>query len=241
MRTRAVFLVAGVAILTHACSSDSPARETPPTLPPPPAAQPSAAGSRAAEAPPPIPDMPIDVIDLPDEDGGTLPLPTNAPPKPPADPNITFDWTETQPQSAQCQPGQYTGTFMCTFALTDEVAMMLGFAVELTGPVTFKLERSMNGEFLEITQGQFEAVANGFVGARAMLHGKLDCRTNHFEATLSDGLWAFGDPAAPLLPGGTLEGLISGSYLDSALSGMWSIGDPALGNCDGTWEVSQMP
>lgn len=240
MRARGLFLVAGVAALAYACSSEPPARAAPAT-PPPNTQPPAVAGSHADDGVLPIPDMPIDVIDLPDEDGGALPLPTNAPPKPPADPKITFEWTETQPLDSMCQAGQYTGTFTCTFALTDEVAMMLGFAIELTGPVTFTLERSMNGEFLEISQGQFEAVANGFIGARAMLHGKLDCRTNHFEATLSDGMWAFGDPAAPLIPGGMLEGLITGSYQSSALSGMWSIGDPMLGNCDGTWNVSLMP
>jgi len=240
MLAQRVFLGAAIAVLAHACSSDSQKREIPAT-PPPITSQPAVAGARADNGVLPIPDMPIEVIDLPDEDKNTLPLPTNAPPKPPADPKITFDWTETKPADSTCQPGQYTGTFTCTFALTDEVAMMLGFAIELMGPVTFTLERSMNGEFLEITQGQFEAVANGFVGARAMLHGKLDCRTNHFEATLSDGLWAFGDPAAPLIPGGMLEGLISGSYQSNALAGMWSIGDPMLGDCDGTWNVSWMP
>jgi hypothetical protein len=233
-------LLAGGLLLSHACSADQPARALPPAAGS--TAQSSAAGSSAGAGLPMFSEPPGDtLVQLPDEDGGALPLPTNAAAKPPADPRITFEWTESQPVGTACQPGQYTGTFSCTLTFDDQLAQLFGFMSELTGPVTLTLERSMDGEFLEITDGRFDAVVESFVGASASLHGRLDCRTNHFEAVLFDGVWVIGDPAMPFLPGGALEGQLMGTYQDSALSGMWTLQDPALGKCVGSWNASWVP
>jgi hypothetical protein len=235
-------LFVGWLLLPLACNADAPnTRE----LPPPVAgasAPPSAAGPSADGLPTGFGEMPTDtLVDLPDEDAGTLPLPTNAAAKPPADPGITFEWTESQPIGTTCEPGEYTGTFSCTLTLQDELAQLLGFTTVLTGPVTLTLQRSMDGEFLEIADGQFDAVVESIIGAHASLRGKLDCRTSQFEAELFDGVWVVGDPAMPFLPGGTLEGHILGTYQDSTLSGMWTIADPALGECVGNWDASWTP
>jgi len=227
-------------LLAHACSGDAPNSREPVASAAGTSAQPPAAGSAADAAIPMFGDMPVEVIDLPDEDGGALPLPTNAAAKPPADPSITFEWSESQPVGTACEPGEYTGTFTCTMTLQDELAQLLGVMFELNGPMRLTLERSMNGEFLEIKDGQFDAVVEELIGAHASLTGKLDCRTNRFEAQLFDGVWTVGDPAMPLFPGGALEGTLAGTYQDNALAGTWSISDPALGACVGTWDVDGM-
>jgi hypothetical protein len=115
--------------------------------------------------------------------------------------------------------------------------------IELTGPVSLTFTKSMDGEFLEISNGLFEAVANLFIGARAKIEGKLDCNTLMLQAMAVDGMWAVGDPNDPVVPGGGLTGDITGT-LDPAtgtLSGAWTFGDPAIGNCPGTWSVTYAP
>ncbi|HKP56943.1 MAG TPA: hypothetical protein VJV78_09495 [Polyangiales bacterium] len=208
-------------------------------------AQPPAAGDSAGSSAgglvPGVTDAGSTMVVLPDDDGGAVTLPSSQAKKPPADPKITFDWTESQPSTLSCEPGEYVGKFSCVFTLDDEVAALLGGTVQLEGDLRLTLVRSMNGEFLEITDGRFEAVAASIIGARAMLSGKLDCRTNRFQASLSDGLWAVGDPAMPVLPGGMLEGDITGMYRDRMLSGEWTLGDPMLGDCVGTWTASLTP
>jgi hypothetical protein len=183
----------------------------------------------------------VTLIPLPDEDAGTLSLPAMA--KRPADPNITFDWKETLPGTDACSPGRYVGTFSCTFVLTGQAAQLAPNNIMLTGPLTLTLMKSANGEFLEISDGEFAAIAVAVIGARASLQGKLDCATDRFTATLHDGAWALGDPAMPLLPGGTLNGDLTGMYdgMQRTLSGVWTIGDPSVGTCMGTWTVSLTP
>jgi hypothetical protein len=109
--------------------------------------------------------------------------------------------------------------------------------------VSLTFEQSADGEFLEITDGDFAAVANLVIGARAQIRGRLDCNTLMLNAMAVDGQWAIGDPDLPLLPGGGLEGQITGT-LDPAtgtLAGEWTFGDPAFGSCPGTWSVVFVP
>ena len=156
------------------------------------------------------------------------------------DPMAQFEWPESSPgDGSQCQAGTYTGTFMCTFM--DPSGWIP--PIELTGPVSLTFSKSMDGEFLEISNGLFEAVANLFIGARANIQGKLDCNTLSLQAKAVDGTWAVGDPNAPVAPGGAISGDITGT-LDPAtgtLSGDWTFGDPAIGNCPGKWSVTYAP
>jgi hypothetical protein len=237
-------LVGLLLLSLSACAGDaSEARQTQTTAGA--AAQPAAAGAAAGTKSdgllPGLPDAGNTLVVLPDDDGGALILPSSQAKKPPADPNITFDWTESQPSAASCEPGEYRGMFSCVFTLNDQQPALFGNTTPLQGEVRLTLVRSMSGEFLEISEGKFEAVASAVIGARAMLTGKLDCRTNRFEAMLMNGLWAFGDPAAPLIPGGVLAGTILGMYQDRRLSGEWTLGDPMLGDCVGTWSASLTP
>jgi hypothetical protein len=103
--------------------------------------------------------------------------------------------------------------------------------------------KSKDGEFLEITDGDFEAVANDVIGARAKITGKLDCGTLMLAAMAVDGAWSIGDPNDPVIPGGALSGDISGTLdpMTGTLSGQWNFGDPDIGACPGTWSVMHTP
>lgn len=138
-----------------------------------------------------------------------------------------------------CKAGTYVGTFTCVF--TDAPTGLI--MIELMGPVSLTFVKSMDGEFLEISNGEFNAVANLVIGARAKIQGKLDCNTLTLDATAVDGAWAIGDPTLPLIPGGVLEGQITGTLDPSTgqLMGQWTFGDPTTGVCPGTWSVSYAP
>ena len=233
----------GLSLLLSACAGDAiEARQAPITAgaPAPPMAASGAGGSQAGGLIPGLSDAGTGMITLPDDDGGVT-LPSSEAKKPPADPKITFDWPESQPNKLSCEPGEYVGKFSCLFTLDNEWGQLFGGMAQLEGEVRLTLVRSMSGEFLEIANGQFEALASSVIGARAMLVGKLDCRTQRFEASLMNGLWAFGDPTNPLFPGGMLEGDIMGMYQDRKLSGEWTLGDPLQGDCVGTWMASLNP
>jgi hypothetical protein len=163
------------------------------------------------------------------------------------DPNAKFDWQETMPATSQCRPGTYTGMFDCGFVPDGASADTMPF--DVSGPITVTLQRSMNGEFLEISDGDLYAEAQGAFGLRAKLKGTLDCKTLMFMAVATDGAWALGDPNMPLLPGGTFAGTLTGK-LDpqtGTLSGDWGL-DSGAGNnatipgtCPGTWTATFMP
>jgi hypothetical protein len=161
-------------------------------------------------------------------------------PKAQLDPNLSFDWPESSPGGgSRCPAGTYTGTFDCMFS--DPSGLIPD--VELSGPVTLRFSQSMDGEFLEISQGDFEAISDIFIGGKAKIVGKLDCNTLMLDAMAVDGQWSIGDPNAPLVPGGGLEGEITG-MLDPAtgtLSGQWNFADPQIGACPGTWSVMYAP
>ena len=156
-----------------------------------------------------------------------------------SNPNATFDWPESPPGGGQCEDGTYTGTFDCTFSDPS------GFIpdVELTGPVTLTFTKSKDGEFLEITEGDFEAVANDVIGREPQITGKLDCSTLMLTAMAVDGAWSIGDPNDPVIPGGALSGDITGTLdpMSGMLSGQWNFGDPDIGACPGTWSVMHTP
>jgi hypothetical protein len=193
-----------------------------------------AAGNGGSSAPPPAA--------TPPSAAAPPPTPTTvAKPNANLDPNLTFDWPETPPGGggSNCQPGTYTGTFDCTFS--DPSGLIPD--IELTGPVSLTFSQSMDGEFLEISQGDFQAVANDVIGAQAKIVGKLDCNSLMLVAMAMDGMWSIGDPNDPVIPGGGLEGDITGT-LDPAtgtLSGQWNFGDPNVGACPGTWSVMRTP
>ena len=159
----------------------------------------------------------------------------------PPDPNIHFDWDETNPgRPNQCDPGHYVGEFTCQLVFDN---MDLGTA-EITGPVELTLAKSQNGEFLEITDAHIQGYALLILNFRAELIGRLDCSTRALDASAKDGAVGFGD--ADVLPvlgfEGQLHGMLDGS--GQVLTGDWSFPvttqDGRLGVCTGPWTATRM-
>jgi hypothetical protein len=159
----------------------------------------------------------------------------------PPDPNVTFDWAASLPVTGDCLPGRYTGTFTCEyFFMAGDPAPL----AVVTGPVAITLEESQDGEFLEITDGKLEGIAQLIFGFRAELEGRLECATRRLDATAVNGQYGFGDPA--VLPLGTFEGALGG-LLDTAagmLDGDWDLSVTAGGAggfCKGPWQANWAP
>jgi hypothetical protein len=165
------------------------------------------------------------------------------------DPNVVFDWEQTAPGTASsdgCRAGVYTGTFACTF-MADPAMFGMGlggFTQEVTGPISLELEKSANGEFLQIADGEFSAIAQLFFGLRAQLKGNLDCKTLQLSATTVGGMWALGDPNMPLLPGGTFDANVQGKLdpQSRSLAGQWQVISGTIpGTCTGEWSATYTP
>lgn len=160
----------------------------------------------------------------------------------PPDPKIAFDWQETTPGKNECQPGTYSGTFTCNYTGPgiDPSAPFVA-----TGPVVFTLMKSQNGEFLEISDGHIQGLADLIFDFNSKLQGRLDCTTNMFTAMAVEGTYGLGD--ANLLPVGLFQGTLSGTLDRSSatLSGEWSLmvtdGLGAGGTCVGPWTATWTP
>jgi hypothetical protein len=85
----------------------------------------------------------------------------------PYDPDAGFDWPEAV-DAGKCQAGTYSGTYECQVNAA-------GFMFPVTGQVSFKLEPSASGEFLEIKDGKLNADVVEFgVTMTGDLVGKLE-------------------------------------------------------------------
>jgi hypothetical protein len=160
----------------------------------------------------------------------------------PPDPKITFDWQETTPGQNACQPGTYSGTFTCDYT-GPGIDPANPFVA--TGPVVFTLQKSQNGEFLEITDGHIQGLADEIFDFHATLNGQLDCSTNMLAGMAVDGMYGLGDANA--LPVGAFQGTLGGTLdrTSVTLSGDWNMmitdGLGADGACVGPWTATWMP
>ena len=156
------------------------------------------------------------------------------------DANVRFDWEESAPtNSSACMPGKYVGTFECTY-IVDAMNPDL-FSALVKGPIELHLERSADGEFLEIRDGVLYGVAEEVFGFTAKLSGRLDCATLQLQAMAQEGMYGFGDPA--VLPIGTFAGTLGGT-LDGAtgrMAGAWELAVDGGGSCNGPWMASFTP
>jgi hypothetical protein len=153
------------------------------------------------------------------------------------DPSAAFVWKESLPGQGTCKPGKYTGTFTCDYkqmGKTDVLTMV-------SGPVTLTLTKSMSGEFLEVSDGKLDGVAQGIFGFTATLSGKLDCSSLAFTADAVGGVYGFGDPK--IFPVGTFMGGLTGTLNTATLvlSGEWSLTENSGGTCIGPWTASYTP
>ncbi|HEX7477658.1 MAG TPA: hypothetical protein VF331_07615 [Polyangiales bacterium] len=156
------------------------------------------------------------------------------------DKTAKFSWTESLPGQGTCKAGKYTGTFMCDYKQATPDA---GVVASVAGPVSLTLQKSMNGEFLEIADGQLNGVAMNVIGFSSKLSGKLDCTTLKFTAMAVMGVFGFGDPATGVLPVGTFQGSLSGGFDKQTLTlmGDWALSDASGGTCRGPWKASFTP
>ena len=156
------------------------------------------------------------------------------------DPAVRFDWDESAPNNAlACKPGKYVGTFQCTY-IADEMNPDL-FSVSVEGPIELHLQRSVDGEFLEISDGVLFGVAQDVFGFTAKLSGRLDCSTLQLTADAQEGVYGFGDPA--VFPIGTFMGTLGGTLdgMTGSMKGDWKLGVDMGGSCNGPWMASFAP
>jgi hypothetical protein len=155
----------------------------------------------------------------------------------PYDPDAGFDWPEAV-DAGKCRAGTYSGTYEC---MVDYGGAM----IPITGQVSFALEPSTNGEFLEIKDGKLVANVVEFgVTMTGDIVGKLECLTNQFSATIQNGSYAFNLLPLPNPFEGNLSGVLD--RLTSTMTGQWHLmGTAPLGfaapQCAGPWRVTLQP
>jgi len=171
------------------------------------------------------------------------PKPSAAPPAT-LDPNAQFDWPETSPGQATCQPGTYVGMFACSLFVDPTMPPPAGTPPDFSGPITLVFTKSADGEFLELANAKLDGSANDTLGFMADLTGRLDCGTLEFTAMAENGVYGLGSPI--LLPAGDVMGTLSGK-LDlqkGELTGTWSLFSGNAGKdftCDGPWQALLTP
>ena len=149
------------------------------------------------------------------------------------DPDAGFDWPEAV-DGGKCQAGTYSGTYECQVNSG-------GLMFPITGQVSFKLEPSASGEFLEIKDGKLNASVVEFgVTMTGDLVGKLECLTNQFTATIQNGNYTFNLFPLPNPFSGDLTGTLD--RLTSTMSGQWKLmGQSPPSSCTGPWRVTLQP
>jgi hypothetical protein len=155
----------------------------------------------------------------------------------PYDPDAGFDWPEAV-DGGKCQAGTYSGTYECQVTAG-------GFMFPITGQVSFKLEPSASGEFLEIKDGKLNASVVEFgVTMTGDLVGKLECLTNKFTAAIQNGNYTFNLFPLPNPFLGDLSGSLD--RLTSTMTGQWNLMGQAPPGftgpaCTGPWRVTLQP
>ncbi len=105
----------------------------------------------------------------------------------------SFDWLRTDSNATPpaCLPGHYEGNFDGGYQSPAAFgAPVPVFALDPTGMpgLRFDLGSSGNGEFLTVTGGMMDGVADGIFPFKAVIEsGGLDCATGEFRAKLVDG------------------------------------------------------
>lgn len=204
-------------------------------MPAPAATVPGPTASGTTTAPPDQTGAPPDQTGAPPEPSASATTDPDPPmgspaPAPTYDPNVKFEWRETQPSVGKCEGGTYVGEFQC------DMSFLPGFPPSVfTGPLTFELTPSQDGEFLVIQDARFDATTNG-IPFGADLTGELECSTGNFDASLDNGMYG----TAPFT--GTFFGTLSGDLdpLTGTLNGTWELtagtqAAPTTSPCIGTW------
>jgi hypothetical protein len=142
--------------------------------------------------------------------------------------DIRFDWERTEPVEGSCEPGYYEGDFQGLYAsgLTVVNAPIPVFALGQPGRpgLSFTLEKSGNGEMLEVKNGKMDGVADGAFPFIGTLTGTLNCETLMFDLIL-DGYYSLG-----------LDGIGKFKFKGPLLGGYDKVGRKVV---DATWNVKE--
>ncbi|MET0283024.1 MAG: hypothetical protein ABW352_01080 [Polyangiales bacterium] len=164
--------------------------------------------------------------------------------------DINFEWERTEPVTGSCEPGYYEGDFMGLYAsqLTFINFPIPVFALGQPGRpgLSFTLQKTGNGETLEIQNGKMDGTANGLFPFTGSLTGTLDCNTLKFNAILS-GFYSLGVEGVGMFK---FEGPLTGDY-DKAtrkiLNGKWDVKEydppPVMDSAGGfgDWQAGWLP
>lgn len=142
--------------------------------------------------------------------------------------DIKFDWERTEPVEGSCEPGYYEGDFQGLYAsgLTVVNVPIPVFALGQPGRpgLSFTLEKSGNGETLEVKNGKMDGVADGAFPFIGTLTGTLNCETLMFDLIL-DGYYSLG-----------VDGVGMFKFKGPLLGGYDKVGRKVV---DATWNVKE--
>jgi len=150
------------------------------------------------------------------------------------DPTITFPWPQTEPSTdPRCEPGVYTGMWQC---LAFDTA-------PFEGQVSFRFERSEDGEFLELVDAKLDGNWADTYQFTSGLMGRLSCATLAFTADAVDGVWVPIGLSEGLLADGTFTGTLTGTLDPTAMkiSGEWNLVADVFVDCKGPWSAELQP
>jgi len=129
-----------------------------------------------------------------------------------------FDWQRTVALFSSCKEGHYQGKFEGQYI----PSITFGFDVsDVSGEVSFDLIPSATGEFLEITGGRIQGVADGDIPFEGDMVGTLDCATGYMNAYLQNCSYIY----LMLF----FEGPLLANYdkfNDAFVQGVWSVTEP---------------
>lgn len=164
--------------------------------------------------------------------------------------DIHFEWERTEPVAGSCEPGYYEGDFNGLYAsqLTYINFPIPVFALGQPGRpgLSFTLQKTGNGETLEIQNGKMDGTADGLFPFTGTLTGTLDCETLKFDATLS-GFYSLGAEGVGMFK---FEGPLTGDYdkvMRTIVNGTWNVTEydppPMLPNAggQGSWSAGWLP
>lgn len=86
---------------------------------------------------------------------------------------------DVPPPSEQCVPGDYKGLVQGEWASGDA-----GAPVAFNGPISFTLEKSLNGEFYEVTETEISGSSDVGFEFKATVHSGGRCQEGTFDIPL---------------------------------------------------------
>jgi hypothetical protein len=136
---------------------------------------------------------------------------------------VIFDWPETDPNATRnCKAGRYVGEYSCRLFIV--VAQGDG-AFDVSGTIDMRLEQTLDGELLRISDGRFMSATLAAIPVAADIVGELDCSASRFQGRLENGTFSVALGLPIPFTEGTFAGPLGASY------------EPSTGTLSGTWDM----